>query len=93
MNRIWGFIKCLLNPRACRRTDKLMCQYVEGELDEATREKLEHHLSDCPVCLQYVNTYRRVIFLTRQHGTPSREMPPVLAAKLREFISQNPQLQ
>ena len=89
---IWGFIKCLVNPSACQRTNKLLYEYVEGKLDEDTRQRLDKHLSDCPQCVRYVESYRRTIALTRKHCPHEIEMPDALKRKLHEFIRQNPDL-
>ena len=92
LKNVWGFIKCLVNPSACQRTTTLLYEYVEGKLDDDTRQRLEKHLSDCPTCIRYVESYRRTITLTHAHGVPETEMPPALRQKLREFIHQNPNL-
>jgi anti-sigma factor RsiW len=90
--RIAGLSKCLLHPSECRRTKKLLYEYVEGELNEDTERKLEGHLGDCPACLQYVKSYRQIIELTHKHCLPEIPIPPALKQKLREFIEQNPDL-
>ena len=92
LKNAWGFIKCLVNPSACQRTTKLLYEYVEGKLDDDTRQRLDAHLSDCPACIRYVESYRRTIALTHEHGAPEAVMPPALQQKLREFIRQNPNL-
>jgi anti-sigma factor RsiW len=91
-NKVWGFIKCLFSPRQCARMKKLLYQYVEGELDPQTQQQLRQHLADCPLCLEYVETYRRTIHLCRCHGNPARTMPPALERKLGEFIHEHPEL-
>ena len=90
--KVIGFIKCLLAPRACRQTSKLLFEFVEGDLDEPTRQKLQAHLSDCPTCLNYVESYRHIIEVTHRHGVVEVEMPPELRRKLQQFIHENPQL-
>jgi hypothetical protein len=92
IQKIWGLIRCLLNPLACRRTARLLCDFVEGQLDERTRARLEQHLSDCPECLRYVSTYKKTIELTRSHGHPAIEMPYELQRKLRDFLRDNARL-
>ena len=92
MKHILGFFGCLFHPGECRRTKKLLYEYVEGELNEDTQHKLEKHLSDCPACLDYVKSYRTIIELTHHHALADTPMPPVLKQKLCEFIKQNPDL-
>lgn len=92
LQEIKAFLKCLLHPRQCQRMHKLLFEFVEGELDEATRMKLESHLGDCPKCLEFVDTYRRTIEATHCHCRPAANMPEELQRKLQEFIKQNPNL-
>lgn len=89
---IFGFFKCLLHPAECRKTKKLLYEFVEGELPQETQHKLEEHLGDCPACLEYVKSYRAIIELTHRHCLPDRPMPDSLKQKLHEFIEQNPDL-
>jgi anti-sigma factor RsiW len=92
MNRIVSFFRHLFHPCECARTKKLLYEFVEGELNQQAQRKLEQHLSDCPGCLEYVESYRRTIELTHHHGLPEKPMPPALKQKLLEFIEQNPEL-
>jgi anti-sigma factor RsiW len=86
------FFRCLFHFGGCRRTKKLLYEYVEGELAQDTQHKLEKHLADCPSCLEYVKSYRTIIELTHHHALADKPMPPALKQKLREFIDQNPDL-
>ena len=92
MKPIMKVVKCLLHPRECARTKKLLYEFVEGQLGHEVHQELEHHLGDCPGCLEYVESYRRTIELTHHHGLPERPMPATLKQKLHEFIQQNPEL-
>ena len=92
MKQIVGFFKCLFRFSECQRTKKLLYEFVEGELPQDTHHKLEHHLGDCPACLDYVKSYRATIELTHRHCLPDRPMPESLKQKLHEFIQQNPDL-
>ena len=92
MKQIVGFFKCLFHFSECRRTKKLLYEFVEDELPPDTHRKLEHHLGDCPACLDYVKSYRATIELMHRHCLPSRPMPESLKQKLHEFIQQNPNL-
>jgi hypothetical protein len=92
IKKIMGFFRHLGHPCECGRTKKLLYEFVEGELDKDIHRKLEQHLSDCPGCLGYVNSYRRTIVLTHHHCLPETPMPPELKQKLHDFIQQNPDL-
>jgi len=73
----------------CSDTDRLLFEFVEGELDPETQTRLEHHVSDCPPCLEYIKTYRRTIHLTHTHCHADLPMPSELEQKLIAFIQQN----
>jgi anti-sigma factor RsiW len=88
----WGFIKCLLRPSRCREVDELLYLYVEGDLSQETQRRLEKHIADCPACMEYVQSYRRVVFLTGQSHDGCPKMPPELERKLEQFIETNPHL-
>jgi anti-sigma factor RsiW len=76
----------------CSDTERLLFEFVEGDLDPETKRKLEMHISDCPPCIKYIEGYERTIALTREHGLPPVEMPSELQDKLQQFIRQNPEL-
>ncbi len=81
-----------LGGYGCSDTERLLFEFVEGELDAETKRKLEIHISDCPPCLEYLDTYQRTIQLTHEHGLPPVQIPPELQAKLQQFIQQNASL-
>jgi anti-sigma factor RsiW len=45
----------------CRELTSFIADYLAGELDPATRQVFEHHLSICPNCVQYVTDYKRAV--------------------------------
>lgn len=50
-------------PAACEKVISLIADYLNGELDPNLQARFERHLSQCPECLAYVNTYRQTIYL------------------------------
>jgi hypothetical protein len=64
----------------CRELAELLFEYTQGELDPALCEHISRHLSDCPPCLAYMESYRITIQLTRR--LPPAPMPPELAQRL-----------
>ena len=56
-----NYFKCLLNLSDCKNVHKLLFDYVEGNLPVEKHTKLSAHLRDCPLCLEYVNTYKLTI--------------------------------
>jgi len=81
-----------LGGYGCSDTEQLLFDYIQGELSNEARDKLEKHLAGCTGCLRYVKSYRQTIAATRDHALPEVEMPLELQRRLKEFIAQNPNL-
>ena len=47
---------------------KHLGDYLEGTLSPGTINSLEWHLSTCPACVSYLNTYKRTRQVTRRVG-------------------------
>jgi anti-sigma factor RsiW len=93
MKKLKMMLAMIFGRFTCRDIEKLLLDYVEGDLDPDRRDKLAQHLADCPDCLSFVDTYRQTIAATHDHARPTEsEMPPDLVAKLRSFIADNPDL-
>jgi anti-sigma factor RsiW len=45
----------------CRDAVALMTAYLDGQLDERDRDRLEAHLADCPHCSEYLAQLRLTI--------------------------------
>jgi hypothetical protein len=81
-----------LGGYGCYDTERLLFDYVQGELPPDISTKLDKHLRGCAPCMEYLETYRRTIKATRDHGLPEIEMPLELHCRLKEFIDQNPNI-
>ncbi len=68
----------------CRELASLLIDYVSGELTPEHRERLDHHLSLCPPCVTYLQTYTLTIKLSRQ--LPCEPLPPQLVEKLKTML-------
>jgi len=49
----------------CKEFIEFVWAYLSGEVSEAERKEFEYHLSGCPSCVAYMNTYKQTIDLTR----------------------------
>ena len=47
----------------CREAVELVTDYLEGELAERDRRRLETHLAGCPHCSEYLAQMRRTLDL------------------------------
>lgn len=49
-----------------------VCNFIDGELDDATCEELKKHLAACPRCRIYLDTVRQTIVLYREKDAPQK---------------------
>ena len=46
---------------ACRELVEVVTDYLEGRLPDEDRHRFEHHLAECPYCVEYVEQMRATI--------------------------------
>ncbi|MDZ7361687.1 MAG: zf-HC2 domain-containing protein [candidate division KSB1 bacterium] len=63
-----------------------VCDFIDGELDEATCEELKKHLAACPRCRIYVDSVRKTILLYQVKEAP-RKMPAASRRRLYATIA------
>ena len=68
----------------CREVFDLLSDYVDGELDPATRESLARHLEACPPCESFLKTFEKTRALCRD--SLMVRMPEELRERLRSFL-------
>jgi ribose 5-phosphate isomerase A len=68
----------------CKETIEVLMEYLEATLSSDVNQELERHLSACPPCQAYLNTYRKTADLAGQVGR--QEMPEEMKRHLREFL-------
>ncbi len=66
----------------CRQCVEFLDDYFDGRLPEQQRAIFEEHLSCCPPCVTYLETYQRSIRITvtisQQPDQPKEAMPEAL---------------
>lgn len=67
----------------CREFAAFLADYLDGELPRSTRTEFDFHLSRCPSCVAYMNTYRatqRLVMaaMTMPDGPVPAEVPEEL---------------
>ena len=71
---------------ACRKILEFLSAYLEHDLDPETIKSVDAHLCDCLPCVQYVESFRRMIAATGR--LPAIEtMPPELRERLHSFLA------
>ena len=69
----------------CPEMMDLLVEYLEDELEETAKKKLEFHLELCPPCKNFLSTYRDTGKVCR--SALEREMPSELKTNLHAFLS------
>lgn len=60
------------DPRECEETRALMSEYVDGDLDDESRRRVERHVRFCPRCHTVLENLRETLARLRGVG---REQP------------------
>lgn len=50
----------------CRELIEFLMEYTEGRLAPDVRAEFDRHLSACPSCVAYLETYQQTIALARE---------------------------
>jgi anti-sigma factor RsiW len=72
----------------CSEVLEFLWAYVSGELPPERAYEFDRHLSVCPSCVAYLNSYRKTVELSRESFQEEEELPEeliqaVLAARRR----------
>ena len=49
----------------CKQMTDLVLGYVTGKLPAKTKREFDRHLSICPDCVSFLNTYKKTVTLTK----------------------------
>ncbi len=75
-----------MNDRfTCEKCVTLLQEFLDGGLETALSEQIEHHLSGCELCVNFVRTYRSASACARKRLI-AEEVPPELQASLSQFL-------
>jgi anti-sigma factor RsiW len=69
----------------CRQCAELLSDFLDGTMPAAEREVFEKHLSRCPPCVTYMETYRLTIKLTTR--LVCGPLPQHVERRLRELVA------
>ena len=75
-----------MKPEECREVFEMLSEYLDGELPADTCEQIEHHIADCPPCIEFVESLRKSVSIYRSY-TPS-ENPPPLNAEAKQRLAE-----
>lgn len=72
-------------PVVCADGVEMLMDYLEGTLAAADRELIEAHVSACPRCAAFVESYREAPRILR--AATAAALPEDLADSLRRFLA------
>lgn len=72
------------DPSHCLELFDRLCEYLDGEMEEAECREIEVHIAQCAACLGFLESLRRTIALCKHAGC--RTVPAVFSEKLHTMI-------
>jgi anti-sigma factor RsiW len=72
----------------CLEMFEKLSEYIDGELDHATCEKIKKHAEDCVACFSCLETLKRTVALCK--NVVEKPIPLGLSRKLQEIIQSMP---
>lgn len=73
-----------MNNEECRDVFARLSEYLDGELPENACEELEQHIRGCAPCVEFVESLRKSVHLSRQYQPA--EPPPALSAESEQVL-------
>lgn len=80
-----GIVRSMRDRIECMRVRPLLQPFLDGELDDARRDRLVAHLEACRRCGLAAETYRNLSARLQGLGQPAE---PDAVARLAEFVDE-----
>jgi hypothetical protein len=74
----------VLTTKTCKQMTHLVRDYLTDGLDATLKRDFEQHLSICPDCVSFLNTYRKTVTLTK--AVDSRDIPEAVRTNILTFL-------
>ena len=68
----------------CREVRGLSSDHIDGELDQASKDRVEKHLQWCPPCSAFLSTLRTTVSMLR--SMPKREASDAFRERVRQAV-------
>ncbi|MDZ7290501.1 MAG: anti-sigma factor [candidate division KSB1 bacterium] len=69
-----------------RQIFKKVCDFIDGELDEATCNEIKKHITACPKCRIYIDTVGKTIVFYQVKDAPKR-LPAAARKRLHATVA------
>ncbi|HSK30592.1 MAG TPA: zf-HC2 domain-containing protein [Candidatus Limnocylindria bacterium] len=73
-----------LTNKTCKQMTTLLADYLNGRLGAKMKKDFEQHLSICPDCVSFLNTYRETAMATK--SLSPAEIPERVRENILEFL-------
>ena len=73
-----------LTNKTCRQISDLVLDYLNEKLTPATKRDFEQHLSICPDCVSFLNTYKMTVAVTT--SVKVEQLPPKVQGNILAFL-------
>ena len=84
VSRFLGMFKHGDGDPDCREVRDLSSEYIDGELDPASEERIEKHVGWCGPCNAFISTLRTTVSMLR--SMPKREASDSFRERVREAV-------
>ena len=84
VSRLIGMFSRRKMGSECAEVRNLSSDLIDGELDQATAQRVKSHLDWCAPCAAFVNTLRATVRLLK--ASPKRQAPSGLRQRIRENL-------
>ena len=68
-----------MNDSECKQIFELLSEYLDGDLAPATCEEFTRHIQDCAPCVEFVESLKKSMRLSRDYQ-PGEQLPELPAA-------------
>jgi hypothetical protein len=73
-----------LTNKTCKQMTDLVFDYLNGKLGPSIKRDFEQHLRICPDCVNFLNTYKKTVSVTR--SIRPEEIPPRVQNNILDFL-------
>jgi anti-sigma factor RsiW len=72
----------------CQECVELLTDYLEGNLDQAIRIRLDEHLSGCAPCINFVQSFEKSTTMTQRLKEQQVDVPVDVQQRLKSFLKE-----
>lgn len=76
----------------CEECFELLLDYLEGDLGEEMKAKIDEHMKICGPCINYFQTYEKTIQLLRVLREQEATVPRSTQERIKNFVMKQTQL-